>query len=277
MWYARIFVMLSLVMCCSVNCSGMLYYPDHVMYVETDMMEFKPEDRVLKIESGAEVHGWYFSAKEKPKGVILFFHGNGQNRTSHIVEVYWLVKEGYDLFAIEYPGYGETDGVPTPENTVQSGHAALRHLMQRNPNLPIIVYGQSLGGVVALRSVLDLKNEVPVKFVAISSSFLSYQKVGQKVLSKSWVTWLFQWLPWVVLSDKYAPKDLVKNLTPTPLLVIHHKQDPIVPYQLGLELFERASEPKQMWTLDGTEHNQIFTGEKGLLLRKKFLQKLSEI
>ncbi len=265
------------IMVFSISCSNLLYFPDHVLYVNEELMEFKPEDVVVKIKSGQEVHGWYFSSKQKPKAVIVFFHGNGQNRSAHIIDVYWLIKEGYDLFAIEYPGYGETDGSPTPENTVEAGHAALRYVAQRQPKLPMVVYGQSLGGAVALRSVLDLKNEIPIQLVVVSSTFLSYENVGQAMLKRSWFTWLFQLLPKAIFDDKYAPGDRIKELAPIPLLVMHDKEDPVVPYSQGVDLFNKAAEPKEMWELEGRNHGQPFSGDRGPEMRKRFLERLVKV
>lgn len=260
-----------------LSCSNLLYYPDHYMYVNPDIMEFKPEDCVLKLANDSEIHGWYFTSSPNPKAVIVFFHGNGQNRTSHIVGLYWILKEGYDLFAVEYPGYGETDGNPTPKNTVESGHAALRYIQKRKPNTPIIVYGQSLGGAVAMRAVLDLKKEVPVSLVVADSTFLSYRKTGRVVLSKSWVTWLLQPLGWLLLDDQYAPGNKIKDLSPTPLLVIHDRKDPVIPIQLGEEVFKKAKEPKEFWEVTGGGHAQPFTGSSGLAQRRVFLEKLSRL
>ncbi|MBX7231174.1 MAG: alpha/beta hydrolase [Bdellovibrionales bacterium] len=260
----------------TLHCSNLLYYPDHVMYIEEDLMEFKPEDVLLKIPSNDVVHGWYFTAKVQPKGVIVFFHGNGQNRSSHITEVYWLLKAGYNLFVPEYPGYGETEGTPTPQNTVQTGHAALRYVAQRNPNLPMIVYGQSLGGAVALRSVLDLKSEIKFCLFIADSTFLSYRRVGQKILSKTWFTWPFQMLAKILLNDEFAPGDQITKF-PAPLLVIHDQKDPVVPFSFGEEIFLKSPEPKDIWRLNESKHGQPFSGAQGLTNRKRFLNKLSTV
>jgi hypothetical protein len=43
---------------------------------------------------------------EKAAGSILVLHGNAQNLSTHVNSVLWLVKEGYNLFIIDYHGYG---------------------------------------------------------------------------------------------------------------------------------------------------------------------------
>ncbi len=97
------------------------------------------------------------------------------------------------------------------------------------------------------------------------------------MLSRAWATWPFQWVPWLVLSDKYAPGDQVSKLAPVPLLIIHYKDDPIVPYISGEEIFRKASDPKEFWTIEGSEYNQLFAGEKGRERRARLLKRLAEI
>lgn len=257
------------------GCSSLLYYPDHNLYVEEELMEYRPEDVTLPLQGGGEIHGWYFTASH-PKGVIIYFHGNGQNRSSHFVNLYWLVREGYNLFAAEYPGYGDTDGKPTPQNTIAAGHASLRYIKERNPQLPMIVYGQSLGGAVALRTAIDMKNEIPMALVVADSSFLSYQRVAAKILKKSWLTFLFQWLPYLVLDDSFAPGTAVKELSPVPLLVIHGTKDPVIPFAMGEEIYQQAREPKELWSFESEFHGQPFTGRDGAARRIEFLTKLTK-
>jgi fermentation-respiration switch protein FrsA (DUF1100 family) len=43
-----------------------------------------------------------------------------------------------------------------------------------------------------------------------------------------------------------------------PVLVVHGDADTIVPYTLGKELFERLDAPKQLVTLRGADHNDLF-------------------
>ena len=73
---------------------------------------------------------------------------------------------------------------------------------------------------MALRSVLDKKDEVPIRHLVVDSSFSSFQSIGRQKLSLSWLTWPFQFLPYLLLSDRYAPKDL-SPISPIPVLVIH--------------------------------------------------------
>lgn len=244
------------------------------MHYEPQQLGLVPEDNEIEVAPQTKVHGWYLKSK-KPKGVIVFFHGNAQNLTSHYASLVWILKEGYDFFIWDYRGYGKSQGTPNPQNTVEDGKAIIKYIYQKNPKLPLFVFAQSLGGVIAMKSVIDLKGEVPIKSLIVDSTFQSYKSVGQNILSKHWLTWLFQHSSYLVLSDKYAAKGHVYEISPIPLLVIHGTQDQIINYKFGKEIFDNAKEPKEFWTIEGGRHIDSFWGAKSEDTRKKFLEYLS--
>jgi uncharacterized protein len=268
-------LLICLINICCAGCAGFLYYPTKNVYVDVDKLEVKPEQ--CQFETKNEKIGcWYFHATTKPKAVIALFHGNAQNRSSHFAALYWVLKEGYDLFVFDYPGYADSTGSPNPKNTVASGVEALRFLKTHHPDLPIIVYGQSLGGAIALRTVIDAKNEIVPAMVVADSTFLSYRQVARKMLAKHWFSWPLQPLAYLTLSDRYAPDDHIKDFPHVPLVVIDSEEDHIVPYELGQQLFAQAPEPKEFWQLTKSPHISGFEGPEGPALRKKFLDKLDK-
>ena len=127
---------------------------------------------------------------------------------------------GYNLFIFDYPGYGLSQGSPSPYHCLISGHAAMEWVHKTKDPDRLLSMGNRFGGIVALRSVLDKKDEVPIRHLVVDSSFSSFQSIGRQKLSLSWLTWPFQFLPYLLLSDRYAPKDL-SPISPIPVLVIH--------------------------------------------------------
>lgn len=250
----------------TLGCSSLLYYPTRYEHVYRNRMPIKPEDVAFTSEDGTKLHGWYFKAKsEKPKNCsILFFHGNAQNLSTHFFALYSAPNRGYDYFIFDYRGYGHSDELaPSPETTVRDGKAALRWLKARHPERPIVVFGQSLGGAVALRTVIEMKDEIAPKAVYVDSTFSSYRAVGRNVLSKSWITWLFQPLAYLLLRDRWAPERELDRLPPIPLVVIHGDKDPTVDYSMGERLFAKASEPKEFWRIPGGQHTDFMWRDGG--------------
>jgi fermentation-respiration switch protein FrsA (DUF1100 family) len=260
----------------------MLYYPSHDTYYSPEQIPAHTEKISFPGPRGLTLSGLYLSPKKSKtlsrRPLIIQFHGNAQNLTSHFASLFWLVDYGYDYFIFDYEGYGSSPGKPSPHATVEDGFAALEWAQARFPKRPLVLVGQSLGGAVALKVAIEAMKtkKYPIRLVVISSSFDSYQAIARDVLSRSWLTWLFQPLAYLFVSDSEAPGDHIGEISPVPLVVIHGKNDPVVPYRFGERLFLRAKDPKEFWSYETPGHVIGFSADKGAL-REKLLKKLKEI
>ena len=259
-----------------LGCSSFLYYPTSNLYINPKGLKYSPEEIVFHDTNDEKLVAWHFSASSEPEAIIVFFHGNAQNISSHFQSLYWVLDHNYDFFIFDYPGYGPSQGVPTPKSTLESGLKAVDYVQEKWPDLPIVIFGQSLGGAVALRTLIDLPNKENICFISVESSFLSYKKAGRSALSKHWITWPLQLLPYIVLSDRYAPKQDVSKISPIPIYIIHNKSDPIVDVSLGKEIYKKAKEPKELWLIEEGGHIDAFFARRDNLIQKKFLEKLAE-
>lgn len=260
------------------SCSSFLYYPTQVLHIEPKRFGQTPEEVWFSSADQTKLFGWLFRhpGKEKAKAVFLFYHGNGENLSSHYISLLWALPKGYDFFIFDYRGYGRSEGEPSPEGTVADGAAALHWLYAKYPDVPIVIFGQSLGGAVAMRNAIDLRSEIPFRAVVIESSFNSYQRVGRRVLARNWATWPFQWIPWLVLSDRYAPGEEISKISPVPMLVMHAEGDPVVPISCGEEIFSSAKEPKTFWKIPGEGHADALL-RHGETYQKKLLDWLQQV
>jgi pimeloyl-ACP methyl ester carboxylesterase len=252
-----------------MGCSSVLYYPTRHIYVDLGKLKPAPQEKQLQLEDKVISHGWFFKAEGgSSKGTILFFHGNGQNRSAQFLNLYWLVREGYDLAIYDYPGYGQTAGTPSPESTVKMAIAAIRATHAELHGKRFVVYGQSLGGAIAARAVWELRDDIQPDLLIIDSSFLSYQRTAKKILARSAWTWILQPFAWLLLSDRWAPEERLHNLH-IRTIVIHSRVDEIIPFKLGQEVFDHAPSPKEFWIKEHGQHNQTYEGEEGLILKQR--------
>lgn len=260
------------------GCSSLLYYPTRTLYVDTKKLERAPQEHKIVSEDGEQIVLWHFSPKDPAdsKGLIVFFHGNGQNLSAHFYYLYWILEQKYEFVIFDYPGYGISSGTPSPANTVTSGKAVMRWAKAQRPNLPISVFGQSLGGAVALRTAVEVKTEIPIRTIILDSTFQSYQRAGQTVLAKSWVTWLFQPLSYILLSDTYAPKGQLQKLNGISFLVLHGDKDDVINIELGEELFKDLPGPKEFIKIPGAAHTQALVGSDPREVRSQFLRALEK-
>ncbi|MEN0057325.1 MAG: alpha/beta hydrolase [Bdellovibrio sp.] len=254
-----------------LGCTHLFYHPSQREYVDVSKLEIQPQEIEITDEGGEKISAWLFKpAQGKAKARLIFFHGNAENITSHFRALYWILYEGYEFLIFDYPGYGKSSGKPTPQSTTQSGREVLRWTAAQKDSPPLAVFGQSLGGNIALYSVIHEK-EVPLCMVAVESTFKSYRKVAQRVAGRHWLTWLLQPLAYVVMTDAYAAGERIAEIAPTPLLVMHGEADTIVDIRNGEDVFAAAESPKEFWRVPGGYHIQAFFGEKGLDFRQRFI------
>lgn len=244
----------------TTGCASLFYYPrvEGVKFYDPSQVGLQQEEIEFEDENQTKLHGWWFDSKIQPSlGTVIYFHGNAENITTHFLTLSWLPAKGYNYFIFDYPSYGVSQGKATPKSTVEAGRAALRWVKQNKDQRPLIVFAQSLGGIIGLKSVLDIKEEVQIKNVIVDSTFLSYRSIARQKASESLITWLFQPIGWLVMSDEYAPKN-IDQLSPIPLLVIHGQKDIVIHPKFSEEIYSKASEPKQIWRIPEGQHGDTF-------------------
>jgi fermentation-respiration switch protein FrsA (DUF1100 family) len=255
------------------GCSSFLYQPTRWLHVDPAQIHLEPEQISLVTSDRVNLRGWYFhGTAETPKALIVFFHGNAENLTSHYL---------FDYFIFDYRGYGLSDGEPSPEGTIEDGRTALRWAEKRAESfaprkVPLVVFGQSLGGAIALRTVIEMKKEIPISLVMVDSTFASYEEAGRSVLRQHWLTWPLQPFADLTLSDEYAPGARISEISPIPLIVMHGDADSVINYSLGVEVYEDAKPPKEFWRVVGGHHIDGLRS-KDSLYRDLFLARLNAL
>ena len=259
-----------------LGCNGMFFFPYRGQVLSPEQLGLKYEDVYFPASDGTRLHAWLLPAEGKAHGTILFLHGNAENISTHIMSVRWLPAQGFNVFLLDYRGYGASEGEPSVEGVQEDVNAAMRTLLSRpdvNPDR-LVVFGQSLGGSIAVYNVAHSPYRQHIRALAVESAFTSYRAIAREKLAAFWLTWPLQYpLSWTV-SDAYSPSDAVADVSPIPLLVIHGDRDAIVPLHHGQRLYELAREPKQLWVVSGGGHIQAFQHQT---YRDRFVAYLTEV
>jgi pimeloyl-ACP methyl ester carboxylesterase len=236
------------------GCTSLIYQPDKFFYAHPSQFNIKFDAFTIPSKDGTKISAWRLHSKTpNPKNIVLFFHGNAQNLTSHFVNLEWLTDFGYDVIIFDYRGYGVSEGEPNPKGASEDGLAFLDYTYQiyKKENFKkFIVYTQSLGGSIALRSLEDFSHRDDISLLVLDSTFLTAREVAREKTNRV----LAQ-----LISNDYTADPKLAHIT-MPVLSIHSTADYVVNYQLGQDLYKRipVSTKKDFWTFGDKGHGDIF-------------------
>lgn len=199
----------------------------------------------LRTSDGVQLAAWQLEP-DSPKADIVYFHGNGGNLSLWLPVLAAFHAFDYRVLAVDYRGYGSSEGSPSERGLTLDAEAAVRHAMRgRKPGRPVIYWGRSLGGPVAAAAAR----------VVVPDALVLECTFPDKVS-------VIRWNPVFRVLNLFSSYrfDTVGTLRgfQKPVLIVHGDADTIIPYALGRELFERLDAPKQLVTLRGADHNDLF-------------------
>jgi len=252
------FLTLITLLCCNIlsACTGVFLQPDRVTHYPNRPLETAAIDVWITSVDGTKLHALFMPTSTPPKATLLYLHGNAENLSTHAHMVSWLPAQGYQVLALDYRGYGQSEGIQTIDGVHADAEAALAWLIAqpREKIGPIIVYGQSLGGSIATYLVARSTLRSHVTALIVDIAFSSYRRIAREKLGLLWFTWPFQWpLSWTV-SDEYSAENVIGQISPIPLLLIQGDADAVVDVSHAHRLFAAAREPKQLWIVPGGHH-----------------------
>ncbi len=179
----------------------------------------------------------------------IYFHGAGLNIGFNVTQAFWLRQLGFNVLLLEYRGYGLSGRrFPTEASLYQDAETALTYLVQERQieESTIYAYGHSLGGAIAIHLASHHPN---LAGVIVHNSFTS---MAEMVARSNYARWFpVQWM----LTQRFDSLQKVSQLQ-IPMLFIHAKGDPVIPVEMGKQLFTAAlSACKELVLVDTNVHN----------------------
>jgi fermentation-respiration switch protein FrsA (DUF1100 family) len=241
-----------------------VFQPSRRFDARGDEIGTKPEDVSLTTSDGVKLHAWFYAAPtNSPRAncAVLIAHGNGGN-ISHRLHLYqsWL-RLGVNVLAFDYRGYGRSEGRPSENGTYRDAQAAHAWLVQRGfaPER-ILAHGESLGGGV----ITELARREKLGGLVLQSTYSKITELGAE---------LFPFLPARTLSRiRYDVAGKLPQLH-VPVLVLHSREDTLIPFHHGERNFAAANEPKLFREIAGDHNDQPETDpEQYLAALEEFLR-----
>ncbi len=194
--------------------------------LEFENVKFHASDNTL-------LHGW-FVPKPNAWATVLLCHGNSGNISYQIDQIRLFQELGLNVLTFDYRGYGQSEGEPTEMGLYRDGEAAWQYLTQTKKFSPerIVIFGHSLGGSIAAW----LGKEVKAGALIIQAAFTTMRQIAK---------WFYPYFPLrKIMRSRYDNLENVAQAK-SPVLVIHSRDDEIIPFEHGKRLFEAAKEPKE--------------------------------
>lgn len=226
----------------------LLYRPKHNTQWLTPPPNLAAED-VWLTAAGVRVHAWWCPCPGAD-GAVLFCHGNSGNISQRsgdtILKLMHALQESVLIF--DYPGYGQSDGVPSESGCYAAADAAYDWLSARVAAARIDIMGQSLGGGVAT----DLASRRPHRALVLAKTFASFPEVAQSQLPMFPARWLVR--------NRFDNLAKIGACT-GPVFIAHGDRDHLIPLSQAQRLFEAAPVPKRFLLMRGHGHHGGLSAE----------------
>lgn len=222
-------------------------------------------DVQIETDDGEVLRGWLIAASEEfgeapaETPLIIYFPGNSQNRQHRCADIFELARRGFDVLIVDYRGFGDSTGSPSESALTADARLIWQYACTelQYEESTIVVFGESLGGAVALSLWSDPDWQMPQPAaLLLSSTFTSMPET---------VAWHYPAFPFqYFVLDRWPSIDRIPRVD-APVTVFHGTADEIVPVSQGRRLAGAAVDGTFVEVPDGT-HNDI----PPMLLRERF-------
>lgn len=181
---------------------------------------------------------------DNPKGIILYFHGNKGSLERWEKKITPLLEYGYDLFVIDYRGYGKSTGKRMEEEMYSDAQLSYDYLLKTYKENEIVVYGRSLGGTFA--TYVASKNKP--KYLILEASFSSVVDVAHSTIPIFPFDKLFRF--------KFKSYEIIEKVK-APTTIFHGNNDALVSLKIAKKLHSHSNKSNtEFIEIDtGTHHN----------------------
>ncbi len=183
---------------------------------------------------------------EKPKGVVLYFHGNKENINHYESHSDDFTKNGYECWMVDFPGYGKSTGKLTEESLKEQAQMLYKMARSKFGKDSIIIYGKSLGTGVAAY----LASKVESKMLILETPYYNMESLSRHY---TWVLPVSRLLKVNLKTNEYI------SICNEPIVIFHGTSDGTVPYSNAKRLENELKKGDRFVTIENGTHNNLPT------------------
>jgi uncharacterized protein len=202
----------------------LIYFPNYPGRLSGDWHpeDLPIQDTWLRTADSVKLLSWWIPA-DGAQFTFLVFHGNAANIANRADLYRFLRNLPANVLAVEYRGYGRSEGRPSEDGLYQDAEAAWEYAVHNlgiSPNR-IISFGASMGTAVAV----DLAAKRDVAGVVLVAPFASSRAVARRI---------YQFLPGsgYVVRSKFDTAGKLTHVR-APIFIAHCTGDTVLPFALG--------------------------------------------
>jgi fermentation-respiration switch protein FrsA (DUF1100 family) len=232
------------------------YVPELTLKGTPEHVGLEYEDLWLKTEDGHRINSWWMPGPRAhngaPRPTWVYFHGSGGNISARL-DGYRSIHQrlGANVLAVDYRGFGLSEGTPTEQGTYADAHAAAMEALRRNESQPdgpgpVVFFGVSMGAAIATRIAAEQSPHA----MLLESAPPSFPDMAPV---------LYPWTRFLpvkmIMQLRYETRRHVARIR-VPSLFVHGDQDGIVPLKYGNMAYSAANDPKRMLIVPGGTHDR---------------------
>jgi pimeloyl-ACP methyl ester carboxylesterase len=225
---------------------ALLFYPRKLPAAYQFQLPGRYTKVPIKTPNGAQLSGLLFRA-DSAKGLIFFLHGNAGSLAEWGQLAPTYVARGYDVFMLDYRGYGKSTGIITSQDQLLADvELAYQQVVVHYEGSQVILAGYSLGTGPA--TWLAVRHRP--KLLLLHASYYSMADMAARTI-KVWPL-----LPDFLLRYPLATNKLIGQVN-APIVLVHGDQDNLIPYNSSVRLKALLKPSDQLITIRGGGHNGL--------------------